>query len=48
MQKFATEDSKSLWKHLSTMFDTVYSSCASGIVLSVFVMMCILPYENYI
>ena len=30
MQKFATEESKTLWKQLSTMFDTIYTSCASG------------------
>lgn len=30
MQKFATEESKRSWKQLSTMFDTVYTSCASG------------------
>ena len=30
MQKFATEENKSLWKHLSAMFDRVYGSCAAG------------------
>ena len=30
MQKFVTEENKSLWKHLSAMFDRVYGSCAAG------------------
>jgi len=30
MQKHVTEESMPSWKNLSTMFDTIYNSCAAG------------------